>query len=87
MFRRLIHEHWHDVVPVVAFILTFAVFVTAFIRALLARKETVARLATLPLDPVQEHDHDHDDDPGPGGCADGCRRCPGCRRHESPSHL
>lgn len=50
MFRRVLYENWHDLVPVVAFILTFSVFVVAFIRALLMRKETVAAMSLLPLD-------------------------------------
>lgn len=101
MFRRIIHEHWHDLVPVIAFILTFAVFIVAFIRALLARKEVVAHMAALPLDeplltpaaalavelPLARQEENG------AGCSDTCRRCPGCRRKEgghlheaSPSH-
>lgn len=50
MFRRVLYENWHDVVPIVAFVLTFAVFVVAFIRALLMRKDTIDAMALLPLD-------------------------------------
>jgi hypothetical protein len=85
MFRRIIHEHWHDLVPVIAFILTFAVFIVAFIRALLARKEMVAHMAALPLDepllvPATELPLEKQDEGA--GCSDTCRRCPGCRRKE-----
>ena len=50
MFHRVLYENWHNLVPIVAFILTFAVFLVAFIRALLMRKDTVAAMALLPLD-------------------------------------
>lgn len=50
MFRRVLYENWHDLVPVVAFCFTFSVFVIAFIRALLMRKETVMAMSLLPLD-------------------------------------
>lgn len=93
MFRRIIHEHWHDLVPVIAFILTFAVFIIAFIRALLARKETVAHMAALPLDEPLQVPATEAVEKGPAekeedaGCSDTCRRCPGCRRKEGgPSH-
>lgn len=100
MFRRIIHEHWHDLVPVIAFILTFAVFIVAFIRALLARKEAVAHMAALPLDEpllapaaVLAGGAPPAGTEAGAGCSDTCRRCPGCRREgvghphvSSPAH-
>lgn len=85
MFRRIIHEHWHDLVPVIAFILTFAVFVVAFVRALLAPKKTVARMAALPLDlgvePREPAGKSSE------GCSDACSRCASCRRQSpDPAH-
>lgn len=50
MFRRVITESWHDWAPCVAFALTFTIFTVAFIRALLMRRESVQRIALLPLD-------------------------------------
>ncbi len=50
MFRRVLYENWHDVIPIVAFVLTFAVFLIALIRALLMRKDTVVAMSLLPLD-------------------------------------
>ncbi|CAN5838558.1 hypothetical protein BH11VER1_BH11VER1_35580 [soil metagenome] len=50
MFHRVLYENWHDLVPVIAFVLTFTVFLVAFIRALLMRKETVVAMSLLPLD-------------------------------------
>ncbi|HSJ03297.1 MAG TPA: hypothetical protein VK956_12625 [Verrucomicrobium sp.] len=80
MFRRLVHEHWHDVVPVIAFILTFAVFIVAFIRAVLAKKESIQHMAVLPLD-LEEA-------PAPTrvACSDSCQRCTACR-HREDAHL
>ncbi len=50
MFKRIVYENWHSIVPIVAFVLTFAVFLIASVRALLANKASVQRLAALPLD-------------------------------------
>lgn len=50
MFRRVLYENWHNLVPVVAFFLTFAVFMVALIRALLMRKDTASAMSLLPLD-------------------------------------
>lgn len=53
MFKRLELESWHDFVPVIAFLLTFAVFIFCTIRALRMHRDQAAQLATLPLD--EEH--------------------------------
>ncbi len=50
MFRRVITESWHDWAPYAAFAITFAVFVIAFVRTLLMRKDRVDEIARLPLD-------------------------------------
>lgn len=50
MFRRVITDSWHDWAPLVAFVLTFCVFLFAFIRALLLRQKHVEHLAQLPLE-------------------------------------
>lgn len=50
MFRRVLYENWHNLVPVVAFFLTFAVFMVALIRALLMRKDIASAMSLLPLD-------------------------------------
>ncbi|MEZ0387676.1 MAG: hypothetical protein ACAI34_11450 [Verrucomicrobium sp.] len=80
MFRRLVHEHWHDVVPVIAFVLTFAVFIVAFVRAVLAKKETIQHMAVLPLDLGEATASMR------VVCADTCRGCIACR-HREDAHL
>ena len=50
MFKRILYENWHSLVPLIAFVLTFAVFIIAFVRALLMKKDQVTHMATLPLD-------------------------------------
>ena len=50
MFHRVVTESWHDWAPYAAFGLTFGVFVFAFIRTLLMRRERIDHLARLPLD-------------------------------------
>jgi hypothetical protein len=50
MFRRVVIDSWHDWAPYAAFAITFTVFVAAFIRTLLMRKDRADALARLPLD-------------------------------------
>lgn len=54
VFHRVIIEAWHQKVPLIAFVLTFGVFVTTFIRALLMRRERAADLSRIPLDDSAE---------------------------------
>lgn len=50
MFHRVTTEDWHQITPIIAFGITFAVFIIAVTRALLTRKERCHHLASLPLD-------------------------------------
>jgi hypothetical protein len=50
MYRRVLYEDWHSIVPVVAFAVTFTVFVFAFIRSVVMRKEKADAMAAQPLD-------------------------------------
>jgi hypothetical protein len=50
MFRRVVIDSWHDWAPYAAFAITFTVFVVAFVRTLLMRKDRADALARLPLD-------------------------------------
>lgn len=50
MYRRVLYENWHSIVPVVAFGVTFTIFSFAFIRALLMRKDKAGEMAAKPLD-------------------------------------
>ncbi len=49
MFKRVVHEDWTTIVPMIAFALMFGVFVVTTIRALRLGKSERERLATLPL--------------------------------------
>ena len=63
MFKRLELEAWHEIIPFLAFFLTFAVFLTVTFRALFLHRESASRLAALPLerdrDPVTPRQKDH----------------------------
>jgi len=50
MFKRLSYEEWQAMAPVIAFLLTFAVFLLQVVRALCIKKEHSERLARLPLE-------------------------------------
>lgn len=50
MFKRISYEEWQALAPVIAFLLTFAVFLFQVIRALCIKKDQSERLARLPLD-------------------------------------
>ena len=49
MFKRIFHEDWTTVVPIIAFVITFVVFLTITIRAFRMKKETRQHLSSLPL--------------------------------------
>lgn len=53
MFHRIIHENWVTVVPIIAFLLTFTVFIGVLIRTVVMKKEKRVHLASLPLDDPQ----------------------------------
>jgi hypothetical protein len=50
MYSRVLYENWHSVVPIVAFAVTFTVFMSAFTRALVMRKDKAETMAAKPLD-------------------------------------
>lgn len=50
MYRRVLYENWHSIVPMVAFAVTFTVFAFAVIRALVMRKDKADAMAAKPLD-------------------------------------
>lgn len=49
LFKRVVHEDWTTLVPMIAFFLMFGVFAVTTIRALRLDKSERERLATLPL--------------------------------------
>lgn len=49
MFKRILHEDWTSIVPIIAFIVTFTIFVVAIVRSIKMKKATSEHLASLPL--------------------------------------
>lgn len=49
MFKRIIYEDWVAIVPIISFIATAAVFITATIRALCLPRHRCDSLAAIPL--------------------------------------
>jgi hypothetical protein len=50
MWKRIEYAEWVDMVPIIAFILTFSVFVLLVTRTILMKKTQVKKLASLPLE-------------------------------------
>ncbi|WAC21407.1 hypothetical protein OVA24_08405 [Luteolibacter sp. SL250] len=50
MFKRVIYEDWAAIVPIISFIATAAVFLTATVRALCLPKSRCQELADIPLE-------------------------------------
>jgi preprotein translocase subunit YajC len=50
MFKRIFHEEWTTVVPIIAFVLTFTFFVVMMVRAARMKKAKREHMASLPLD-------------------------------------
>lgn len=49
MFKRVLYDNWTSIIPVLSFCLTFAVFVTACVRALILSKNNIETMEQLPL--------------------------------------
>ena len=62
MFKRITYEEWHSAAPIIAFILTFAVFVFFIVRALRLQREDAGRMAALPLEFDEAHSKEVDRD-------------------------
>lgn len=59
MFKRIIHEDWAAIVPILSFILTAGVFVVTTIRAILLSKASREHLANLPLRDSSTEENTH----------------------------
>ena len=60
MFKRLSYEEWQALIPIIAFLITFAGFLIFSICALFMRRERAHQLAELPLDEFTTPDsNDH----------------------------
>ena len=49
MFKRIIHEDWTNIVPMIAFAVMFTIFLVTTIRAIRLKPTERERLAKLPL--------------------------------------
>jgi len=49
MFKRILHEDWTSIVPIIAFVVTFTIFVVAIVRSIRMKKVTRDHLSSLPL--------------------------------------
>ena len=61
MFKRIVLEDWHHLVPLISFGTAFAIFVFLSLRTLLMKKKRVDELANLPLedDPYEKTSQQH----------------------------
>lgn len=50
MYKRIIYENWHVIVPVVSFATTVLVFGIMTLRGMLLRKEKAEEMSRLPLE-------------------------------------
>ncbi|MDA0767770.1 MAG: hypothetical protein O3A92_13215 [Verrucomicrobia bacterium] len=50
MWNRINYADWVTIIPILAFLLTFTVFVLLVTRTLLMKKPRLKQLASLPLD-------------------------------------
>ncbi len=50
MYSRVTYDHWHSIVPIVAFAVTFTIFTIAFLRSLVMRKDKANAMAAKPLE-------------------------------------
>ncbi len=49
MFKRILHEDWTNIVPVIAFFVTFTIFVAAIVRSVRMKQAMSDHLSSLPL--------------------------------------
>jgi hypothetical protein len=50
MYKRIIYDHWHEIIPIIAFATTVVVFGVMTVRGMLLRKEKSELMSHLPLD-------------------------------------
>ena len=50
MYKRIIYENWHLVVPVISFATTVLVFGIMTLRGMLLRKDKAKHMSNLPLE-------------------------------------
>jgi hypothetical protein len=57
MFKRIVHEDWVSIVPMIAFGVLFAVFLITTIRAIRLKPSERDRMSELPLADDAPTDH------------------------------
>jgi hypothetical protein len=50
MYKRIIYENWHYIVPVISFATTVLVFGIMTLRGMLMRKDKAEHMSRLPLE-------------------------------------
>ncbi|MFC5455737.1 MULTISPECIES: hypothetical protein [Prosthecobacter] len=50
MYKRIIYENWHLVVPIISFATTVLVFGIMTLRGMLLRKDKAENMSRLPLE-------------------------------------
>ncbi|WP_395745371.1 hypothetical protein [Prosthecobacter sp.] len=50
MYKRIVYENWHLVVPVISFATTVLVFGIMTLRGMLLRKDKAKHMSNLPLE-------------------------------------
>jgi phosphate/sulfate permease len=53
MYKRIFHEEWAVIVPIIAFLITFTFFVAMMVKAARMKKSQRDQLAALPLEDDQ----------------------------------
>ena len=59
MFKRVILEEWHNLLPPIAFGFAFVIFMILSIRAIFMKPEKADRMARLPLEEDQPTNQNH----------------------------
>lgn len=49
MFKRIQYAEWQEILPILAFCISFLLFLLIIIRAIRMRKERAEKMANLPL--------------------------------------
>ncbi|MDB2673387.1 hypothetical protein N9Y81_00385 [Akkermansiaceae bacterium] len=53
MYKRIFHEEWAAIVPIIAFLITFTFFIVMMVKAARMKKSRQDELASLPLEDDQ----------------------------------
>ncbi len=59
MFKRVLYEHWHQIIPAISLLFLLTLFIIMVVRALLMKKDKLEELAHLPLEDKPEDRHEH----------------------------